>query len=102
MGVASTTSLTTASLPAPAIGHSPSEVAASDKFSDSVPRDDVGRHLQPPEERQAMQRADIPGWGADLDHANRPAYPMERMPPRLPHAHAHASGVSACRPHSAA
>lgn len=32
----------------------------------------------------ASQRPDIPGWGADLDHANRPAYPMERTPPRLP------------------
>lgn len=29
----------------------------------------------------------IPGWGADLDHKNRPAYPMERTPPRLPGAH---------------
>jgi hypothetical protein len=28
-------------------------------------------------------RTDIPGWGADLDHANRPAYPKERTPPRL-------------------
>ncbi|VWX62474.1 conserved hypothetical protein [Burkholderiales bacterium 8X] len=27
--------------------------------------------------------AHIPGWGADLDEANRPAYPMERMPARL-------------------
>ena len=27
--------------------------------------------------------AHIPGWGADLDHRNRPAYPMERTPPRL-------------------
>ena len=25
----------------------------------------------------------IHGWGADLDHANRPAVPMERTPPRL-------------------
>lgn len=25
----------------------------------------------------------INGWGADLDHSNRPAYPMERTPPRL-------------------
>ena len=25
----------------------------------------------------------IPGWGADLDPANRPAYPKERTPPRL-------------------
>lgn len=27
--------------------------------------------------------AAIKGWGADLDHANRPAYPKERTPPRL-------------------
>jgi hypothetical protein len=25
----------------------------------------------------------VQGWGADLDHANRPAYPKERTPPRL-------------------
>jgi hypothetical protein len=31
--------------------------------------------------------AHIPGWGTDLDHAMRPAYPMERTPPRLPHRH---------------
>lgn len=31
--------------------------------------------------------AHIPGWGADLDHANRPGYPMERMPPRLQGVH---------------
>jgi hypothetical protein len=28
-------------------------------------------------------RPDILGWGADLDLANRPAVPMEHMPPRL-------------------
>lgn len=28
--------------------------------------------------------AHIPGWGADLDPADRPAYPKERTPPRLP------------------
>lgn len=27
--------------------------------------------------------AHIKGWGADLDHANRPGYPKERTPPRL-------------------
>lgn len=27
--------------------------------------------------------AHIKGWGSDLDHANRPAYPKERMPARL-------------------
>ncbi len=33
--------------------------------------------------------AHIPGWGADLDHADRPAYPMERMPARLEGDHQH-------------
>ena len=32
----------------------------------------------------ASRFAHIPGWGTDLDHADRPAYPMERTPPRLP------------------
>jgi hypothetical protein len=32
------------------------------------------------EEQQRLTH--IEGWGADLDHANRPAYPMERMPAR--------------------
>ncbi|MDB5867793.1 MAG: hypothetical protein JWP96_125 [Polaromonas sp.] len=31
----------------------------------------------------------IPGWGADLDHGNRPAYPMKRMPARLEGVHWH-------------
>lgn len=40
--------------------------------------------------RQVPARyAHIPGWGADLDHANRPAYPMERMPARLEGDHSH-------------
>lgn len=34
--------------------------------------------------------AHIVGWGADLDHANRPAYPMERKPQRLDVSHVHA------------
>lgn len=29
------------------------------------------------------EHAHIPGWGADLNLADRPAYPMERTPPRL-------------------
>lgn len=29
----------------------------------------------------------IKGWGSDLDHANRPAYPKERTPPRLEGVH---------------
>ncbi|MDR6935621.1 MULTISPECIES: hypothetical protein [unclassified Luteibacter] len=32
-------------------------------------------------------RNDIPGWGADLDPANRPAVPKERRPPRLEGVH---------------
>ena len=30
---------------------------------------------------------EIPGWGADLDRKNRPAYPMEPTPPRLEGVH---------------
>ena len=33
------------------------------------------------------QLSHIQGWGADLDHKNRPAIPMERTPPRFIHAH---------------
>jgi hypothetical protein len=36
--------------------------------------------------RPPLRREDyahIPGWGSDLDRAQRPAVPMERMPPRL-------------------
>ncbi|MFG6403830.1 MULTISPECIES: hypothetical protein [unclassified Microbacterium] len=32
-------------------------------------------------------RARIPGWGADLDHADRPAYPQERFAPEITGAH---------------
>lgn len=32
-------------------------------------------------------RSTIPGWGADLDRANRPAVPMEHSPPRLEGVH---------------
>jgi hypothetical protein len=35
------------------------------------------------------RHAHLKGWGADLDHANRPAYPMERTPPRLNNVHWH-------------
>lgn len=37
----------------------------------------------PPGPRAQALRDRIEGWGADLDHAHRPAYPMERTPPRL-------------------
>jgi hypothetical protein len=33
--------------------------------------------------RSQGDRSSINGWGADLDPSNRPAYPMERTPPRL-------------------
>ena len=32
-------------------------------------------------------RARIPGWGVDLDHADRPAYPRERFDPAASGAH---------------
>jgi hypothetical protein len=35
-----------------------------------------------PQARQKKPPAGIQGWGADLDPAARPAYPMERTPPR--------------------
>lgn len=40
---------------------------------------------QAPPRAERDRHAHIVGWGADLDHADRPAYPMERTPPRLPH-----------------
>lgn len=36
-----------------------------------------------------MDFSHIKGWGADLDSENRPAYPMERTPPRLEGLHWH-------------
>jgi hypothetical protein len=36
-----------------------------------------------PQEHQRKPPAGIEGWGADLDPAARPAYPMERTPPRF-------------------
>src|SRR5579875_502934 len=44
--------------------------------------------LPPPRpEVQRMNHEHIPGWGADLDRAQRPAVPMERRPPRLEGVH---------------
>jgi hypothetical protein len=42
-----------------------------------------------PIERQQRHRetGHIQGWGADVDPANRPGYPMERTPPRLDNVH---------------
>lgn len=33
--------------------------------------------------RPQRDMSHIKGWGVDLDHKNRPAYPMEHTPPRL-------------------
>lgn len=47
------------------------------------PRTDLTQHreLHPP---PRVDVSTIAGWGADLDRKNRPAVPMEHMPPRLP------------------
>lgn len=39
--------------------------------------------------KSAADFSHIKGWGSDLDHKNRPAYPMERKPPRLEGLHWH-------------
>ncbi|HYD33220.1 MAG TPA: hypothetical protein VEA39_01515 [Methylophilaceae bacterium] len=44
---------------------------------------------QTPTPAKPNGHAHIQGWGADLDHANRPAYPKERTPPRLEGLHWH-------------
>jgi hypothetical protein len=40
-----------------------------------------------PQRQAPAEFAHIKGWGVDLDHKNRPAYPMERKPPRLEGVH---------------
>jgi hypothetical protein len=40
-----------------------------------------------PQRPTREQLSHIEGWGADLDHKNRPGIPMERTPPRNIHAH---------------
>ncbi|HZY16904.1 MAG TPA: hypothetical protein VFE82_00400 [Ramlibacter sp.] len=44
-------------------------------------------NTDPQARRRHGDMSAIPGWGADLDHANRPGYPMERTPPRLEGVH---------------
>lgn len=41
--------------------------------------------IQPPTPEEL--RARIPGWGVDLDHADRPAFPKERFDPGVSGAH---------------
>jgi hypothetical protein len=52
-----------------------------------APRDHSADNVSPSAPRAVADSANIPGWGADLDHANRPGYPMERTPPRLDNVH---------------
>jgi hypothetical protein len=53
---------------------------------------DFDNHARHPANREA-----IPGWGSDLDRANRPGVPMERRPARLPHVHSHDIAPQALR-----
>ncbi len=41
------------------------------------------------QDKAPAKHSHIKGWGVDLDHANRPAYPMARMPARLEGDHSH-------------
>jgi hypothetical protein len=50
-------------------------------------RDHSADIVSPSAPRSMPDNANIPGWGADLDHADRPGYPMERTPPRLDNVH---------------
>jgi hypothetical protein len=52
--------------------------------SKQPPRDHGATRVQR-NDSTALRRdmSHIQGWGADLDRKNRPAYPMERTPPRL-------------------
>ena len=54
-----------------------------------------------PAERQQRHRdtAHIPGWGADADPRDRPAYPKERTPPRLENVHWDAPPAQQRPPH---
>ena len=44
-------------------------------------------HTDPIEHQKHGDLSHIPGWGADVDMADRPGVPMERTPPRLPNLH---------------
>ena len=58
-------------------GGEPASTASGGQHAQEMPR------VPPPMRNQHRDHSNIPGWGADLDHANRPAYPRERMPARL-------------------
>ena len=55
------------------------------QHGDTVVVDDKDPHFRRSQAAPARER--VPGWGADLDPANRPAVPMERTPPRLEGVH---------------
>ena len=53
-------------------------------------RDHSGSRRDRDDNRKSAEHfSHIKGWGSDLDHKNRPAYPMERTPPRLDGLHWH-------------
>jgi hypothetical protein len=49
--------------------------------------DERGPQHVPMKKSSREAYAHIPGWGADLDPASRPAVPKERTPPRLENVH---------------
>jgi len=60
------------------------------KVSTVTGRDHSGSTSDRDDDRKsAADFSHIKGWGSDLDHKNRPAYPMERKPPRLEGLHWH-------------
>lgn len=56
-----------------------------EQHGDTIVAEDHDPHFRRQQAGPARER--VPGWGADLDHANRPAVPMERTPARLDHVH---------------
>jgi hypothetical protein len=58
----------------------PSSIASSAPAANDLP---PATAASPGSTGNAERYAHIKSWGADLDHRNRPAYPMERKPARL-------------------
>lgn len=58
---------------------------------------DTPIQAEPATQGQRIAPEQVPGWGADLDPAHRPAHPKERHPPRLP---AHAQREPGAQPAS--
>jgi len=71
-------------------GRTQSGNGSTHQHYDSTPgtqRDHSGSATVHRNARLAGDHSHIQGWGADLAHENRPAYPKERTPPRLPGLH---------------